>query len=213
MNVVRKVVDKLFYGVLGLLAGVLVAISLGATAQMIYGNTFPFWNVTGPLVVNGTSTLSGGIVGTTTNDSATTGNVGEYIISTLPSSSYVTGAATGVSRSITSISLTPGDWRVSGTCNILGSTLITTVLQCGLGTATDTLTAQTGGQGLGPDPVHTLVQASATMPNTALTLQAPEVRFSIPSASGTTSLFLVGNATYSSGSYRTYGTLRASRER
>lgn len=50
----------------------LVAIALlfttSASAQLIYGNTFPFWNVNGPLAVTGLSTLSGGLTltGTTT---------------------------------------------------------------------------------------------------------------------------------------------------
>lgn len=54
--------SKIFVGI----AALVFAVSAGA--QLIYGNNFPFWTVSGPLVVTGTSTLSGGLAltGTTT---------------------------------------------------------------------------------------------------------------------------------------------------
>ena len=45
MNLIQKGVSSLMYVV----AGICIALSMGVTAQMIYGNTFPFWNVTGAL--------------------------------------------------------------------------------------------------------------------------------------------------------------------
>ncbi len=45
--------------ILGCLA--LFAASISANAQMMHGNTFPFWTVTGPLIVGGTSTFSGAV--------------------------------------------------------------------------------------------------------------------------------------------------------
>ncbi len=59
------------------------------------------------------SPTTNGIIGTNTNDNATAGRVGEYL-----SSSVLTGAAVAVlnntAKTITSISLTAGDWDVSG---------------------------------------------------------------------------------------------------
>lgn len=52
------------------------------------------------------------IVGTTTNDAAAAGNVGEYISSVIASGSAVS-LTTGTAKTVTSISLTAGDWDVS----------------------------------------------------------------------------------------------------
>lgn len=51
------------------------------------------------------------IPGTTTNDNAASGNVGEYISSNLGSGSAIT-MSSETTENITSISLTPGDWDV-----------------------------------------------------------------------------------------------------
>jgi len=57
---------------------------------------------------------TGGIIGTTTNDSTTTGNVGEHISATLAAGSAIS-LSTNVAANVTSISLTAGDWDISGT--------------------------------------------------------------------------------------------------
>ena len=51
------------------------------------------------------------ILGTTTNDSAAVGYVGEYVESIVSSSASITS---GTSANVTSISLTRGDWDVAG---------------------------------------------------------------------------------------------------
>lgn len=56
---------------------------------------------------------TGGIVGTTTNNNASAGTVGELISSTVLVGSAV-AITTGVAANVTSISLTAGDWDVSG---------------------------------------------------------------------------------------------------
>ena len=55
-----------------------------------------------------------GIIGTTTNDAATAGNTGEYVESVVGS---VSNGSTGNWSDITSISLTAGDWDVTGIIN------------------------------------------------------------------------------------------------
>lgn len=62
----------------------------------------------------------GQLPGTATNDSASAGNVGEYISSTLASGSAVT-LTTATPLTVTSISLTPGDWDVWGTVSFVGN--------------------------------------------------------------------------------------------
>lgn len=52
-----------------------------------------------------------GIIGTTTNDSAAAGSVGEYLENIVLIGSAVS-MTTGVGVNITSISLTPGDWDI-----------------------------------------------------------------------------------------------------
>jgi hypothetical protein len=66
------------------------------------------------LILDGTAGVTGPatkvIVGTTTNDSATAGYVGEYVDSYVSS---VTVALAATVTNVTSISLTAGDWDVS----------------------------------------------------------------------------------------------------
>lgn len=59
------------------------------------------------------SPTTGGIVGTTTNDNTSAGDVGEIIESEILVGAVVT-LATGTNKDITSISLTAGDWDVWG---------------------------------------------------------------------------------------------------
>jgi hypothetical protein len=73
------------------------------------------------LILDGTAGVTGPatkvIVGTTTNDSATAGYVGEYIesvIATVP-----VNAVTGQYKDVASISLTAGDWDVTALADFL----------------------------------------------------------------------------------------------
>ena len=63
-----------------------------------------------------------GIIGTTTNDNAADGSVGQLISSVIPFSSSVTIGAFNVAQNITSISLTAGDWDVFGNIYANGTT-------------------------------------------------------------------------------------------
>lgn len=69
--------------------------------------------------------LRGQIPGTTTNDNASNGNVGEYIATTGTS----TALTTLVTKSLASVSLTPGDWDVEGVIqyNIAATTTVDTM--------------------------------------------------------------------------------------
>jgi hypothetical protein len=69
------------------------------------------------LILDGTAGVTGPatkvIVGTTTNDSATAGYVGEYVEGVLAAGS-ATALTTATPQTLVSISLTAGDWDVTG---------------------------------------------------------------------------------------------------
>lgn len=172
----------------------LLAVSGLASSQLIYG----------------TGLAGGGVVGSTTNDTAIAGNYGEFLTSTIPTGSAVAGGATTVGANITSISLTAGDWDVTANCDYTLTGVTATVYSCGLGTVTATQLTQAGGSGVGTDP---LVQQAATFGTTVtgtFSQPLPPVRVSL---AATTTIFLVTKHTYSAGSFTQFGTLRARRVR
>ena len=118
----------------------LSVIAMCASAQLIYGNTFPFWNVHGPLNVTGTTTLSGpvvmsstvsmaGLVSTTNADFDGTG-----VTTAIPDwSLFNTGATTlRIGGAATTVTL----GAATGTTT-LGNALIGSI-------ATDSTTSTTG---------------------------------------------------------------------
>lgn len=199
-----------------LIAASLMVLTGAANAQMIHGNTFPFWTVTGALTVGGASTFTGaitangGLVGTATNDSATAGNVGELKTTTVAAGSAVAGAATTVSKDLTSVSLTAGDWDVDAACNYVMTGMTATVLSCGLGTTTATQATQAGGSGIGTDPLTIATQTFGTTLSGTTQQRVGPTRVSL---AATTTIYLVVNHTFSAGSYTMYGTIRARRVR
>jgi hypothetical protein len=79
-----------------------------------------------------------GIVGTTTNNNAASGSVGEFISSVIASGSAVT-ATSNAASDLTSISLTAGDWDVWGNISLV--TLGTTPVGLQVWTSTSSATA------------------------------------------------------------------------
>lgn len=165
------------------------------------GSGAPSWSTTLPAFITSSITFNpttGGIVGTTTNDNAAAGYVGEYISSFIPPSSAVS-LVTDVSTNITSISLTAGDWDVSG----LTSTVFSTAGTAGLaGTSLVSASLATyyiGGFQL--QPTSTISYASTP---------APLQRVSIAI---TTTVYLVGRANFASGTALCCGFISARRVR
>lgn len=148
---------------------------------------------------------TGQIPGTSTNDAATAGNIGELIGSTVPSGSAVV-LTTGTPANITSISLTAGDWDVFGaiTYNYAATTNVTTQLS-------------------------SISSTSATLDNTqgnyfvwrfgasGLVPQAEMGGFTIgpvrKSLTGTTTIYLVGRSDFTVSAATGYGRLWARRIR
>lgn len=83
--------------------------------------------------------VSGGIIGTTTNDLAPAGTVGEFKTSLVPVGSPVTLTTTNTTYDITSIQLTAGAWIVSGNVNIASSSGTITAEFAGFNTTSATL--------------------------------------------------------------------------
>ena len=70
----------------------------------------------GTLLTSASDLSSAKVLGTTTNDNATAGYVGEFV------DSYVFQSVSTSAMNLTSISLTAGDWDVSGVLQYYGNT-------------------------------------------------------------------------------------------
>ena len=147
------------------------------------------------------------ILGTTSNDSATAGQVGEIITATVASGAAV-ALTTATPANVTSISLTAGDWDVAGLIDFNpAATTSITQLNTSISLTTATLGTQPGGSGLGADPTTIFTQA-ASVPNGVIGLDAGPVRVSI---AATTTVYLVAQGTFTVSTMTAYGTIRARR--
>jgi hypothetical protein len=90
------------------------------TSVAVSGGTTGFTTSGGPITGSGTITIGGHLLGTTTNDDAAAGYVGEYISETRAFGSAVSLTST-VAADVASISLTAGDWDVNGNVGFAGS--------------------------------------------------------------------------------------------
>lgn len=143
-----------------------------------------------------------GIVGTTTNDSAQAGSVGEYISSTvLIGSAISTTSATPVD--ITTISLTAGDWDVYGVVITApaGSTT-TTFIKTWFGTSSATPPTAPAGGG------YSFMGCNGTA-GVANTLGASQ-RISVAS---TTTIYLSTSVNFGASTLTSYGFIGARRAR
>ena len=118
-------------------------ITLGNTTVFLGNTTTTLGNVTltGANLTATTLNTTGNttIFGTTTNNSATAGYVGELI------DSSVTGATITVSEgNITSISLTAGDWDVSMSLTVAAIGSTNTWIKAGISQTTNTITGTQG---------------------------------------------------------------------
>ena len=149
------------------------------------------------------------IVGTTTNDDAAAGNLGEFIFSELALSSAIT-LTTNVAQTVTSISLTAGDWDVYGEVAFLPAPLSTT-----------SVSRRGGGISLTDNTMPTTFSdttLSATMFTTATTVQNTTNNFfglcpCRQSLSGTTTIYLIALAVFTVSGMTAYGFISSRRAR
>jgi len=135
---------------------------------------------------------TGGIIGTSTNDSAASTYVGEVITAT---NSGGTAVSAGAATNVTSISLTAGDWDVFGNVVGTGSVNVTSTYSW-ISTTSTTLPAI---------PSYNVVSAAGA----GYGVQAPTSRLSL---SGTTTVYL-GGQIGGSGTLTLYGKIYARRAR
>jgi hypothetical protein len=150
------------------------------------------------------TTASGGqLPATATNDNASAGNVGEYIESVVTSGSSVS-ITTATAKTVTSISLTAGDWDVDA-LGYFGSTGTTsfTAITVSISGTTNTLDAT-------PGKINTLVMNATTPAGISLSQVVPPYRLSL---SGTTTVYLVVQATFTVSTATGFGIVRARRIR
>lgn len=137
---------------------------------------------------------------TTGTANALTGNIGEYIESSILSGSAV-ALTTAVTASITSISLTAGDWELWGTGAFSFTGATAGYLQCGISTSASTFLSTRYNTQITP------VSAIGTITNS---FSIPRNRFQL---TATTTLYLLHYATFSAGTVSGFGTIAARRIR
>jgi hypothetical protein len=140
------------------------------------------------------------IKGTNTNDSAAAGDVGEYVSSTVSAGSAV-ALTTNVTANVTSISLTAGDWVVTGNVAIFPA-------------ASTSLTVETGAVSI----TSAAIPADFTQQrHAAFVMGATSVMFPVPTVSiklsGTATIYLIAAATFTVSTCGAYGSIRAWRVR
>lgn len=150
-----------------------------------------------------TLSLPTAIQGTATNDSAAAGYVGQYVESVVGSGSVGTNAQY---FDVTSISLTAGDWDVTGIIMYFRNGASWTGVECGI-----SQTSGNSGVGLvaGSSDVYAYHTAAGTSENYR-SLSIPSLRISL---SGTTTIYLKGYAEYTAATPNRYGRLSARRVR
>lgn len=143
------------------------------------------------------------VAGTTTNNNASAGNVGEFVSSTVAFGSAIP-LTTLVNANITSISLTAGDWEVWGTiATAPAAGTVQTFTVGSISTVSATIQTQPG------------TGANIALPftaNTGQTIVAPVGRTRL-SLAATTTVFLVIQCTFTASTNAAYGYIAARRIR
>lgn len=144
------------------------------------------------------SPTTGGQIGTTAADNASSGIVGEVISSNIASGSPVS-CSTNTPRNLTSISLTAGDWDVYMNANAISSANVMSAIECGINTTSATF----------PDASNTFTIVHNT---SAVTQLSGYVRSRI-NVSITTTVYGVVQVNFTSGTATASGNLFARRAR
>jgi hypothetical protein len=152
---------------------------------------------------NSPTVLTPNIVGTTTNNDAAAGSVGE-VLSTAVASGSAVGISTGTPANMTSVSLTAGDWDVS-------------VMFAFLPAATTSITALIGNISQVSATRDTAVGAEKALRCAAVVPGANACNVDVSSyrvsLAGTTTIYAVAQATFTVSTLAVYGIIRARRIR
>ena len=148
-------------------------------------------------------------LGTSTNNNAAPGQLGEFVTFSVPAGSAV-ALTTAVAANVTSISLTAGDWDINAQVDhLISATASVTQLNASMSLTTAALSPQAGGSGLGTDATAT-ASFAAMVPTANITQGIVMVRLSV---SATTTVFLVAQDIFTLGTISAFGTIRARRVR
>lgn len=191
----------------------LVTPTLGvATATSINGNAIT--TGTGTLTLGTGNTLTatsstsvgqGQYLGTATNNNATAGNIGEFVVSAVEVGSPV-AFTTVTNTNVTSISLTAGDWDITGQFGMIG-TGSTTVTQSIASISTTSATPATNSS----DQVGQLYYGSAIFgTGNPVSMVVPHRRLSL---SATTTVYLVALVQFGTSTLSGFGKVEARRAR
>ena len=173
------------------------------TPAAVSGTTTLTLPATTGTVLTNASQLVG--TGTTTNDSAAAGYVGEYVASTIAYGSAVACGVAGVNTSITSISLTAGDWDVSGVFTFEGTGASSTLNWAAAGGASS---LSIGGASQGVAIIAPMNTSIWTQISNGFAI--PTLRWSV---STTTTVYLVARVSATGGGSIGWGQIRARRIR
>lgn len=145
------------------------------------------------------------IVGTTAAGNANAGSVGEFVSAVLASGSAVS-LATSTAKTVTSISLTAGDWDVSGQLSVTGAGTTTfTDMIGGINTTTDTLPSAAD-WAVSKYPSTTVFSTGGS----SVQMVVPNKRINV---SSTTTVYLIANCTFGTSTCSAYGKIEARRRR
>jgi hypothetical protein len=151
------------------------------------------------------------IVGTSTNNNAATGSVGEYVESVVLVGSAISTGVSATTPNLTSLALTAGDWDVTGHVQFVagGTSNVFNSCGCSLSTTTGTMDFtlnRANGQTLSGTTMAAVQQFNG---GTAVT--CGPARFSLAAP---TTIFLVATLTWNTSTQPTmYGVIRARRIR
>lgn len=175
-----------------------------ATTDTLTNKTFNSAGTGNVLQVSGVTVSRGQFPGESTTGSATAGNIGEYVESILTSGS-ATSLTNNTAKTITSISLTAGDWDVSGLVYFLpANTTTATQYIISVSGTTNTLDATMG------KLVSTVLPTTTFNGSTSIQAGLPPYRLSL---SGTTTVYLIAQAAFGVSTLVAAGIIRARRMR
>lgn len=156
--------------------------------------------------VTGAPVHANSIKGTSTNDSPTAGRLGELLTG---QSGGTVALTTATAKTVTSVSLTPGDWLVSGIVVYNGqTTTVPTDAIAGISTTTNTLPSSSSS-------ANNMNRQDLMVPGRAMngSFTSNNVGPYRISLSATTTYYLVGYFVFSAGTAEAYGTIQAQRIR
>jgi hypothetical protein len=153
-------------------------------------------------VIDGTNGItSPGIVGVTDGSNALAGTVGEYVSSTVIATG--TGLTSSTATNATSISLTAGDWEVNGSLAFnFGASTVPSYVYGAISTTSATLPGSAS-------PLSMFFQGSIST-GSETNFVVPTLRINVTT---TTTVYLVGQASFSVSTAGLGGYLRARRVR